>query len=121
MTTLAANLTCYTRMESPVGPLLRRGRLVAQLRDERGQARLGDMDAGPEDRMQLLVRHGIRPVSDEGQQQVERLWRERDVDPRSSHDARADVDDNRALRLHYGRIIREAVGRSALAMASVYD
>jgi hypothetical protein len=67
--------------------------------------------------MQLLVRHRIRPMPDEGQQQVERLRRELDVDPCPPHDARADVDDNRAFSLHSGRIIREPVCTPALAMA----
>jgi hypothetical protein len=60
-------------------------------------------------------------MPDESDQQVERLRRERDVDPRPSHDARADVDDNRAFRLHSARIIREPVCRPALAMAAYDD
>ena len=59
-------------------------------------------------------------MPDEGQQQVERLRRELDVDPRPAHDARADVDDNRAF-LHCGRIIREPVCTLALAMAALDD
>ena len=68
---------------------------LAKLRDERRKARLGDMNAGPERGVQLLVRHGVRLVPDEDQQQLERFRREMDVDPLPSHQARADVDDNR--------------------------
>ena len=71
--------------------------------------------------MQLLVRDRIRPMPDEGQQQVERLGRELDVDSRPPHDARAEVDDNRTFRLHSGRIIREPVCTPALAMGSLDD
>jgi len=53
-------------------------------------------------------------MPDESQQQVERLRRELDVDPRPPHDARASVDDNSALGLHSRRIIREGWVRTAI-------
>ena len=90
----------------------------AKLRDERCKARLGDMNAGPERGVQLLVWYGVRLVPDEDQQQVERFRREMDVDPLPSHQARADVDDNRDSRSAMPRrIIREGLlERSPLAM-----
>ena len=81
----------------------------AKLRDERRKARLGDMNAGPERGVQLLVRYGVRLVPDEDQQQVERLRREVDVDPLPSHQARALVNDNRTHVLECPRGVYERV------------
>ena len=66
----------------------------AKLRDERRKAGLGDMNPRPERGVQLLVRHGVRLVPDEGQQQFEGFRREMDLDSLPSDQARADVDDN---------------------------
>jgi len=67
----------------------------AKLSDQRGKTGLGDMNAGPERSVQLVVRHGVRLVPDEDQQQIERFRRKVHIDSLASHQASADVDDHR--------------------------
>ena len=50
-------------------------RAPCELSHERRKARLGDMHARPECRVQLLVRYDVRPVVDENHQQLERFRR----------------------------------------------
>ena len=63
--------------------------------DRRRRDRCKAGDDGLSDGVQLAVRHGVRLVPDEDQQEIERLRREMDLDSLPSHQAGAKVDDNR--------------------------
>src|SRR5262249_33895782 len=68
----------------------------AKLRDERGEARLRDMNAGPQRGVEPLVRYRVRLAVDQDQQQVERFRRQIDPSPLTADAAGAGVDDDRA-------------------------
>ncbi len=89
----------------------------AKLRHQRRKARLGNMNAGPKSRVELIVRYSVRLVLDENDQQVERFRRKVDVDPLPSYQARADVDDNRTHVLLARRIIRDSLVQVAASFS----
>ena len=69
---------------------------LAELGDERGKTRFGNVDAGPQRGVEWVVADGVRLVPDEDQQQIERLGCEVHLASASPHDSSAGVDDNRA-------------------------
>jgi hypothetical protein len=57
----------------------------AKPRHQRRKARLGNMNAGPESGVQLIVPYGVRQVLDENYQQLECFRRQMGVDPLPSY------------------------------------
>jgi len=77
--------------------------------DRRRRDRCKAGDDGLSDGVQLAVRHGVRLVPDEDQQELERLRCETDVNPVPPHQAGAGVTTIALAFCKVSRIIREGL------------